>query len=80
MTKGFFQSKTIILALVGLGLAIVGFFTKKNFPPELAEQITALDWANTGNAIVTTLIIIVRVLFPSGAKITGLWNRILGRN
>lgn len=74
MVKGFFQSKTILTALIGLGLSILGFFLKKDISPEVAEQLSSLDWVNTGQAIVSALVILIRVIFPPAAKIRGLWS------
>lgn len=76
MTKGFFQSKTILIALVSLVLAILGFFLKKDFSPEVAQQIAELDWLNWSQALLSTLLIIIRVIFPPAAKIRGAWSRV----
>jgi hypothetical protein len=74
MVKGLFQSKTVLAALIALALSILGFFLKKDFPPEVSQQLAALDWVNTGQAIVSAFIILIRVVFPPAAKIRGLWS------
>ena len=69
--KGFFQSKTVILALVNLVLAILGGLTHRELT-YLGQEIVALDWQNISQALISVVMIFVRVFFTSGAKISGL--------